>query len=65
MKYVCPVCQGEMLVGQGDGADPKNGVTIYCPHLSCPAQEVAGHGGNEKEAWQTVQLKFVAREERK
>lgn len=64
MKYECPVCKGEMVVGDGDGVDPKNGVTIFCPHTGCPAQEVFGHGGNEKEAWQTIQLKYVKREDR-
>lgn len=65
MKYQCPVCQGEMASVEGTVLNPKDGVTLYCPHLSCPAQEVAGHGNNEKDAWTVVQQKFVRREDRK
>lgn len=64
MNYQCPICSGAMVVSQGSGLNPQDGVTIWCPHLNCPAQEVSGHGGNEKEAWGVVQAKFVRREAR-
>jgi hypothetical protein len=59
------------VVRTGNQMNPTDGVTIYCPHRDCknedgtPCQEVTGHGGNEKEAWYTIQCKYVARDERK
>lgn len=64
MKYNCPICQNEMAVGQSPKG-PSDGVYIWCPADKCPAQEVMGHGANEKAAWEIVQQKFVARAERK
>lgn len=56
--YQCPVCQGEMKVIPGQQMNPRDGVTIYCPHRTCPAQEVSGHGPNEKGAWEVITQKF-------
>jgi len=38
--------------------DPKFGCSVYCPSTKCPAQDVSGHGKNEKEAFETVTDKF-------
>ncbi len=67
MKYNCPLCGAELVEMMGNAMhphSPKYGVTLFCPNVKCPAQEVMGHGGNAKEAWAVVQAKFVARKER-
>lgn len=67
MNYNCPVCNNVLvqslgtLVHPGDG---KFGVNLFCSARECPAQEVAGHGENLKQAWLVIQQKFVGREER-
>jgi hypothetical protein len=38
--------------------DPKFGVGLHCPHVTCPAQEVQGHGDNEKHAFEIVTDRF-------
>jgi len=60
-SYKCPVCQGPMSAEAGDflhPGDPKFGMYVFCPSLTCPAQEVAGHGRNEKDAFEVVTDKF-------
>jgi len=55
------VCQATMKSVAGDHihpGDPKFGWSVYCPSLPCPAQEVAGHGKTEKEAFEIVTDKF-------
>lgn len=62
--YKCPVCQGFLVSQLGNTlhpGDPKFGVGLHCPHVTCPAQEVAGHGKNEKEAFEVVTDKFKGR----
>lgn len=61
MSYQCPICSGEMIEILGDKMHPgdgKFGVILECPSRACPAQEVAGHGDNVKQAWEIVQSKF-------
>ena len=62
--YKCPVCEGLMNSAYGDHTHPgdeKFGVSVYCPHLTCPCQEVMGHGKTEKEAFEIVTDKFRKR----
>lgn len=63
-RYICPVCQSEMSIFQGTKVNPRDGVTVYCPSPKCPAQEVFGHGKDEKSAYDIVMAKFVSREKR-
>ena len=60
----CPLCSAEMSVVNGTSMNAHDGVTVYCPSKKCPAQEVFGHGKDEKTAWESVLLKFVKREDR-
>jgi hypothetical protein len=67
MNYLCPVCQSPMKEQVGTVLHPfdaAHGIQLSCPSLECPAQEVAGHGDNAKEAWKAVQDKFVQRKDR-
>lgn len=60
-QYKCPVCGQSLFSYPGDYMhpnDPKFGMYVVCPHRDCPAQEVAGHGKNEKEAMEVVTDKF-------
>jgi hypothetical protein len=63
-EYFCPICLSEMVVGHS-AKGPSDGVYIWCRNERCTAQEVFGHGKDEKDAWERVQLKFVKRESRK
>lgn len=65
-KYQCPVCKGEMSVVEGNGTKEgiTDGITIVCDNINCTAQEVAGHGSNEINAWKIVQDKYVTRKDR-
>ena len=54
----CPVCGVSLVSQSGDQIDPKNGITVWCDNRNCSAQEVSGHGKNEKEAWITIMQKF-------
>jgi len=61
-EYKCPVCSKNLNSSPGDyfhPGDAKFGVTVYCPHLNCSAQEVAGHGKNVKDAFEVVTDKFA------
>jgi hypothetical protein len=64
MKYKCPVCSAEMSVVNGSSMNAHDGVTVYCPNKLCTAQEVSGHGKDEKSAWEIVILKYVKRDNR-
>jgi len=64
MKYNCPVCNGELRESVGTCLhphDPKYGITLDCPSLTCPAQEVVGHGDNVRHAFEIVTQKFNRR----
>lgn len=64
IDFKCPICSGDMTVVPGDvmhPGDPKFGITVFCPVLTCPAQEVSGHGDNAKEAYEVVVHKFQRR----
>lgn len=54
----CPVCRAQLHLQQGSQVDPNNGVTVYCPSQSCPAQEVSGHAGNVGAAFKVIEQKF-------
>lgn len=56
--FQCPLCLANLLLLPGSKMDSNDGVTLLCPSLSCPAQEVMGHGKNEKEAYSVVVQKF-------
>ena len=62
-KYQCPVCSVAMAVGYSEKG-PVDGIYIWCFNKKCSAEEVAGHGKDEKRAWEVVQEKFVKRENR-
>lgn len=65
MRYECPICKVELTVVDGERmhlGDKNYGVTLYCFNVNCKAQEVMGHGGKEKEAYEVVMAKFVGRE---
>jgi len=60
-KYPCPVCKGMLSAEIGESVHPGNpdyGITLTCHHVSCPAQEVMGHGNNEKAAFEIVTDRF-------
>ena len=62
--HKCPICDQPMMALNGQVLDPKDGVTIFCntPHGNqpgqCSAQEVFGHGNNEKAAYEIVKDKY-------
>lgn len=61
MKFNCPVCQCELSEVAGNRLHPgdKNyGMTLFCSAMSCPAQEVMGHGNNVKDAYEVITQKF-------
>lgn len=61
MNFSCPLCSAELVEQVGNvmhPGDAKYGVSLYCPSLTCPAQEVAGHGDNAKAAFEVVTDKF-------
>jgi hypothetical protein len=67
MNYNCPICGAELVESLGNSihaGDAKYGMNLFCNNPKCPAQEVAGHGDNVKEAWTVIQAKFVTRTER-
>lgn len=57
----CPMCTVELTLLEGTRMDPKDGITLYCNNLQCPAQEVMGHGKNEAEAFEVITQKFKFR----
>lgn len=65
--YKCPLCQSELVESINRHPSHPNlppgmaqGITLWCSGRACPAQEVIGHGKNAKEAWEVIQMKFVA-----
>lgn len=61
MNFSCPLCSAELVEQVGNvmhPGDAKYGVSLHCPSLQCPAQEVAGHGDNAKAAFEVVTDKF-------
>lgn len=65
MSYQCPLCKSELGCMDGEKMHPNDrnyGVTLYCFNMGCPAQEVMGHGGKEKEAYEVIMAKFVGRD---
>ena len=63
-NFKCPICDQLMVAMDGQVLDPKDGVTVWCetPHGNgpgqCSAQEVTGHGNNEKSAYEIVTQKY-------
>ena len=51
MNKNCPICNTPLASALGDGINPLNGVTVYCPTplAVCP-MDSAGHGKNEADA---------------
>ena len=57
-EFNCPMCEGELKSAPGTRIDPNDGVTLYCPNATCPAQEVEGHGRTEKDAFEIIKQKY-------
>lgn len=54
------------MVGcKGHEEDSNWGYSLYCLNKGCSAQEVMGHGKNEKEAYEVIHAKFIGRREEK
>lgn len=65
MSYKCPLCGSELMGMYGEKMHPGDkdyGYSLFCLELKCPAEEVMGHGRNEKEAYEVIHAKFVGRE---
>ena len=63
-EYQCPLCKVELTLQYGTQVhpnDPNYGVTLYCANRKCPAQEVSGHGKNEKDAFLTIEQKYMGK----
>jgi hypothetical protein len=58
----CPVCKKLMTSKPGTQLDPRDGVTVYCPHRDCPAQEISGHVATEKAALAVVMSRRISSE---
>jgi hypothetical protein len=57
--FLCPLCTVPMTAHQGTQLNPKDGVTMVCLSATCTAHEnVAGHGKNEKDAYETACQKY-------
>ena len=62
MSYTCPLCKSELvgMVGcKGHENDSNYGYSLFCLNRECPAEEVMGHGRNDKEAYEVILAKFV------
>ncbi len=58
--YCCPLCNSQLARFEGAPRNPNfGGVTLACPSLKCPAQEVFGHGRSEKSAYSTILSKYA------
>jgi hypothetical protein len=60
-KYPCPVCKVNLHWEFGEQIHPGNpeyGVMVFCRNKECRAEEVMGHGKNEKEAFEIVTDRF-------
>lgn len=60
--FHCPACNAQLHFQQGSQMCEADGVTVYCPSRSCPAQEVSGHAGNVQAAFKVIQQKYEMRE---
>lgn len=63
-EYKCPLCKSVlvgMVGGKGHENDSHYGYSLFCLDKGCPAQEVMGHGKNEKEAYEVIYAKFIGR----
>jgi len=58
--FLCPICKVELVSAPGNQLSAIEGVTVYCSNPKCPCEEVAGHGNNEKSAYQIIKEKFKA-----
>lgn len=62
--FKCPICEVPMMALNGTKMDVKDGVTVFCNNAhgnlpgQCTAQEVFGHGNNEKSACEIVTQKY-------
>lgn len=57
----CPICGSEMQGMDGEKMHPNDknyGYTLFCVNMDCTAQEVMGHGDNEKKAYEIVVAKY-------
>lgn len=60
-KYTCPICNGPLNQFYGNSIhpnDPKFGTRLECLSRKCSAQEVFGHGKDDKEAYKVVTDKY-------
>ena len=60
-ENLCPICEQPLLKSIGDAIHPgsvEHGMTLYCAHVPCEAQEVFGHGANERECMTIVLSKY-------
>jgi hypothetical protein len=59
--YKCPICQSNLNQFLGNALhpnDPKFGLRLECLNRKCTAQEVFGHGKDEKEAFKVISDKY-------
>ena len=60
-NFNCPLCKSKLEGMYGEKMHPGNknyGYTWFCVNLGCPAEEVFGHGDNEKKAYEIVMSKY-------
>ena len=57
LAYLCPICNAELDLCEGDGINVHNGVTVYCPSRQCPSQQVMGHGDTIDHAYAILKEK--------
>jgi len=62
-SFNCPVCAARLHAQPGHQLSATEGVTVFCANEECPAQEVAGHGDNEKKAFEIIHQRFSHRAE--
>lgn len=61
MKFICLLCDTELVGSDGETmhpGDPNYGRTLSCPNIECSAQEVMGHGDNDKQAFEIIKQKY-------
>jgi hypothetical protein len=58
------MCLEFLFAIPGTRLNPKDGITLNCENLECPAQQVMGHGKNEKDALEVITQKFAVRKEK-
>jgi hypothetical protein len=63
-SFKCPICEVPLMALNGTKLNLKDGVTVFCNNVhgnlpgQCTAQEVFGHGRNEKDAYDIVTQKY-------